>query len=622
MQQKPIIEFLKAHQLGNGSFLSYSLAAEGPSIPHPRSTTFFSSLILAAIADLPECKEVAERTATFLHDQASPDWSFGYWIRTTQDSHVQPYPDDLDDTFWAATALARYHHGQLPPAALARLTYLLTQQEVREGGPYRTWIVPDEAPEEWQQADLAVNSAIAMFLQTLDIELLSITDMAEEAIATGSYRSAFYPNPYLMWYTLSTWYRGPFQQTVCQHILDRRSNGIWNNPLHTALAYSALRNLGCRHPLSDTVSYLKEQRSFHHDALCLDPAKNGVRQVASSPAATAAWVLHALSKAASSPEPATFRPIVPSGTAAFCDYAERQAWRMVAEYEEPLHSRLAEALTRILRTDKAHSIVALPYRAYHAIPSPEPVAEETLVSLSLSGICGWMAYTLYDDLLDGDAETSVLPAANICLRRMVTLFERNLADRPEFLTFLHHLIDTMEQANAVETTDYRFDPNVLPLEIPSIPPSLSLADRSIGHAIPTLAAIAIAEQDDSTKTIRLFLTFYRHYLAARQLQDDMHDIHSDLHHGHLTLPILLTLPHVTGTGLASLESSFWQYALDQCAGYVNHHLQEAASILTDLSGLSDTEYLYELLVPLQQATAQALSERTWHQEFIEAYEDL
>src|SRR3990167_4386977 len=102
--------------------------------------------------------KIKKKFFCFLPPQKSSSWTFNYWAKNSKEYKTLPYPDDLDDTFCTLSALCNYDKNLIDGKVLAKITRLLEQQEIRIGGPYKTWIVPTTSPKIWYDVDLVVNS--------------------------------------------------------------------------------------------------------------------------------------------------------------------------------------------------------------------------------------------------------------------------------------------------------------------------------------------------------------------------------------------------------------------------------------------------------------------------------
>ena len=136
MLQKSIdngIKYLITQQQKDGSFLSLS-TTNRYSFKDAKKyhSTFPSSLILSILCGLdetPEVKLIEDKLAKHLLSQKSKHWSFNYWVRNSKEAKEMPYPDDLDDTFCALSALYQYNSQLIDGSAMAKIVTILTAVE-------------------------------------------------------------------------------------------------------------------------------------------------------------------------------------------------------------------------------------------------------------------------------------------------------------------------------------------------------------------------------------------------------------------------------------------------------------------------------------------------------------
>src|SRR5579872_5603389 len=116
--------FIASKQNPDGSFESFSsIHPDNLSTGKRRLTTFQTSLILGALSDIAqtnqEANAICKRAAHFLLQEKSENWSWNYWSQKSMEAKTMPYPDDLDDTFLALSALHRFDKKLVGPKGLA-----------------------------------------------------------------------------------------------------------------------------------------------------------------------------------------------------------------------------------------------------------------------------------------------------------------------------------------------------------------------------------------------------------------------------------------------------------------------------------------------------------------------
>ncbi len=61
-----------------------------------------------------------------------------------------------------------------------------------------------------------------------------------------------------------------------------------------------------------------------------------------------------------------------------------------------------------------------------------------------------MAYTTYDDFLDGNGQPILLPSANMALRNLTNLQKQTLPENQAFQQEVRQIMDRMDAANTWE----------------------------------------------------------------------------------------------------------------------------------------------------------------------------
>lgn len=639
------ISFLSQAQLPNGSFLSYSS-------PDPLNfndveaypTTFASSLILDCLASCPaslQADQIKQKILTFLLTQKNSEGSFNYWDRTHPISQRLPYPDDLDDSFCALSAIHRTAPKLTTGETLAQSVSLLTHTEAQEGGPYKTWLVPDSGPIAWHDVDLAVNSNIAYFLSLQEVTLPNLIKLAEDAIQASSYASRYYPNEYPLLYFIARWYSGALRHKLANDIISRQApNASWGSPLNTALAITSLVRMNIAVPrLSEAVAFLRQSQnhdgSWDAEPFCYDPMIQGVSHYAGSSALTTAFCLEALALAqAKGPLLAQRDPL--THYAKPCRRIEKSAQTRAQSIPAPLHDALATWITQICAKDKDGTIRLLPRIFYDSLaPSDHTIEDSFFVGLGQASLFGWIAYTLYDDFLDDEGNLTALPVANVALREMITLFDGTLPHNPGFHQNVTRILDTLEAANAWEVTRCRTSPRVSLKEVGNNLPDYGdlspLANRSLGHALGAMAVLHQFGYSKNSREIKHTEAFFRHYIIARQLNDDAHDWHDDLSRGHLTAVTtqllrhaLTTLPPKKHTQslqklMPLLEDLYWRREILLICDTIDHHLAAARSAIKRNPTIKDPSGLLQLLQPIEQSIHKARETHHLTNQFLTTY---
>ena len=605
------IEVIIAAQQADGGFISYSSAdPQDFSAAVPYRTTFATSLILGALPADPRLDGVTAAGSAFLTAEASEHGSYNYWAACEPERAVRPYPDDLDDTACALIALNQ----ACTPESLAQLVRLLTAVEVEPGGPYRTWLVDAEASAVWQDIDAAVNGNIAFCLSRQGIVLPKL----QAFLAEAPLASPYYPSPLHVCYLLA---RSCPSDRLKNTILDARHGADWGSPLANAMAVTSLLRLGyAKHRLA--AAYATLSGTYPAEAFCIDPS-HGQPVYAGSSALTAAFCLEAMA-AYEKPEP----PKVLGKKDPVRQKALLLVEQRIGGHADSLRPTLNAMYKSALKTDSRTPIASLPAQFSRLLSRQAPTA--LLAQLGAATLWGWMAYTAYDDLLDGDGAVENIPAANCCLREMLRLFSGSLPKQRQAVDqLLTHLLDQLEAANGWEMSATRFLPNpgitLSQMPRPDYADLHMLADRSIGHALGPLILLQDASFTTESPEFQATVAFFRHFLIARQLNDDAHDWADDLLKGQVSSVAASLLPLWKGDdcrldeALPELKRLFWEDHAPAVCARILSQTAAARQALVDNLALNNPKPLTDLLNPIEASANKALAERENTLRFIASY---
>ena len=248
----------------------------------------------------------------------------------------------------------------------------------------------------------------------------------------------------------------------------------------------------------------------------------------------------------------------------------------------------------------------------------------------MASLYGWLAYTIYDDFLDGDGKPVELSAAHIAQRQMLSHFFMAIPTKT-FNTYVHSALARVDAANTWELTYCRAKIRGHKLSIDSLPDYKNLqqlADRSWCHSLAAAGCLLLAGSTVNHPDIMRLEKFFYHYLIARQLNDDAHDWEDDLGRGQLsavvcqliqdaghgTTTIRLKLDDVTWQALRLI---FWQTTIQSIATQIFHHITAAKEQLDDCP---NPKPFIAWLNQLSGATQKALDERAKSLDFINTFQ--
>lgn len=579
------IAFLTSAQAPDGSFTTeLSDDMYFNTVVHEQLTTFTPALLLQVLAFVPGTREIRWPLSKWLLGQQDQQGAFNYWPCNAPQRKTKPYPNDLDDTACALAGLYLHDPKLLDSAQLANMVRLLIAAETEVGGPYRTWLVHKNTSKQWQDVDLVVNCNIQYLLQLVAEPLPKLAAMIGGSIGSDGFQSSYYPIPIAVCYFLARVCPPANRSRLANFIVRQQKDSLWQSPLQTAWACSALCRLGVRPPQKALEYLLAQQRadgSWPAEFVWLDERRGPRPRYAGSSSLSTAFALEALScsYAPQAKQPPTNKTLRP----AFQDIVLRVK-RDIDTWPFSLRPQAQMMLEKVQQGDTGQELVLLPQLFAGSLRHTNTSAD-LLAVLSAANVFGWMAYRIYDDFLDSEGQVSLLPVANTAMRASLRLFRQALPNDQAFQRQVQSLFIRIDAANAWEATHCRIaadSHSVTVGALPKYPSATFLAERSIGHALTPLAVLAASGIPADHPKARLFLAGFRHYLAARQLHDDLHDWQEDLRNGRISYIVarLLRDSEIKPARLSiavllpQLERQFWYASLPELCAETKHQLEK------------------------------------------------
>ena len=623
------LSYLTCSQRDNGSFPA--LASPSPDDfrsyrYHP--TPFFTSLILGCLDPTHIPPRLRQRGVAFLLSERSEEGTWNYWRRKSQRALRQPYPDDLDDTACALIALHKHQPELIDGVQLAKLAACLIACEQTPGGPYKTWLVDPESMETWQDIDCAVQANVGFLLSQLETNLPGLNRFLETAIMENSLQSRYYLRPDASWYFLARWYKGSQRQVLASY-LDHQLPSITaaTDPLWAALNLSSsLRLSGYGSEQTRLYNELcqcqQADGSWPAQALYMEPQVQGDARYAGSAALTTAFCVEALSlyRQHSHNTPLQRQKIEP--------LVITTALRDSRALQEPLRAIYQAYLRKLAQHDRDGQVTYIADIARTALGAS--VAPSQIQALNCASLHGWLAYTIYDDFLDQEASPNELPCAHSATRRMLDAFREAHPDRADFQRYVEQALTRMDQANTWETMSARAlirdQVLELPQQLPVYRGLYQLADRSWGHILATIGVFVSCHYQLAGPEIAAYENFFRHFLIARQLNDDAHDWEEDLRAGHLTAVVVKLVKSTSQPSihlvdqLPQLRQKFWVSTIVEVSRLIQRHTAQAREYLLTCQVISDPSIYLHWLDGLDHSAQAALHERTKALSFIKTFQ--
>lgn len=644
------LEFLASQQNHDGSFgdlrgdsansanlRSSSKAQSNDQAAQP--DTFASAIILSALSciNLPASVKIRNRLAAWLSTQRMPDWSFA---NPAAIDRAEQKPD-LNLTFCALAALHLHNPSLVTQEGLAGAVKLLLSAEAQVGGPYFQSPEFSQDNQTAAQIDLATNCNIAYFLKMTARPLPNLNKLMERAIVEREFDRLDFSDIYF----LARAYSGVQQKTLALQIAKLRKNSWWGSPLRSALAMTSLAQAQATNSTKTAANRLLKLQnangSWPAEAFLAKATPDKAKLHHNSACLTTALLLEALalhSKAAQPNSERTNPAIQPKPNQNKATEAELLHRRIATaardelrHLDPSLRSQSQKILQRIYKADKEREITLLPHLFNRSLKHPlRQNAPELLTRLGLANMYVWAAYTAYDDLMDGESDASLLPAANMALRRTLRHLWLALPENRHFQQLVTEVFDIMDSANSQEITYYRLkitDGQIHLGNMPKRPDRMGLAGRSLAHALTPIAILAAAGINASGSRAVQIRRSIEHYLAARQMNDDLHDWEQDIRTGiasSAAVSILRELDLQPGkyeltSLIKAMRHQFWQHTLTAACDQIRRHAVLARRAATASQLLKQENIITDLASKIERSAERTLSKHRQARQFLNSY---
>lgn len=261
----------------------------------------------------------------------------------------------------------------------------------------------------------------------------------------------------------------------------------------------------------------------------------------------------------------------------------------------------------------------------------ENISDELLAEMGLANVFFWTAFIIYDDFWDEDeaAEPELLPVANLFARSYIAFFETLGRDIPGFTNFFHRLMDELDGANAWETRTCRMrreDGRLFaPAALPTYGDYAPKFRAASGHVLAPLALLLMTGGSLRAAETQKLIAYFKHYLIAMQLNDDMHDWEEDVRRGHISTVVDMLLrdadidgPIDLSRDLENLRQTFWFTTLPKAARKAVNHARRSRAALHAIRGI-DTAPLDYFIDYNQEVAERAIKEHKESMQFLNAF---
>lgn len=621
--------YVRAEQQADGSFKGVA-SADKHSARFTRSqpTIFPTILALDCLSAVPAAKDIQRRSAQYVQSQVSRQGAWNYWDRQSAAVLQEPYPDDLDDTACALAALAKFEPALVSATSLGQFARLLIAAEHSTGGPYNTWLTNYTIAPQWKQSDLAVNANIGYSLHLQGVKTKSLMNYIDSNISGNDFISAYYVGEVPVLYFLARWYQGAELATLRAKIDSLLHAQL--NTLEQALLLAAASNMGVdplktKH-LVDSLLGAAHEGHWQAEALYVDPVYEGRQHYGGSELLTTVFVMEAL---ALYEQKSTISVQVPRRAKRQSQILRQVRQEAASITDAPLRRQYLRMARQITEGKRGNQIAEA--ATIIATAGGWDMPADFLLSVNAASLNGWIAYTVYDDILDGHGSPKQLGVANIALRRSYNNFIQDQPQNSAFKQLVTSTFDAIDSANAWELRHARAsieDGEIELTKLPDYGQYAQLAQRSMGHGLAANAVLFTQFESVDHPCLKSMQQFFYYFLIARQLNDDAHDWEADLRDGHISavVAMLLNAKYKMPCQIAlideleSLRQHFWRYTIDEVGIAMQTNIAQAQSYLQECEQYMDTTEFNGWLNDLESSVTAALSTRSETLAFMKAYE--
>lgn len=263
----------------------------------------------------------------------------------------------------------------------------------------------------------------------------------------------------------------------------------------------------------------------------------------------------------------------------------------------------------------------------------ESISDASVAEMGLANIFFWTAFIIYDDFWDEDeaADPHILPAANLYARNYVDFFSSVLPEDPRFRIFFHGLMDALDGANTWETVHCRTkvygSKFIIPKHLPDYEEYENKFLPSSGHILGPVSMLVKLGYDIDSPEIKNLIAYFRNYLIAMQINDDVHDWEEDMRRGHLSTVVVMLLEDLDwpkeeidlDADLAELKKVFWFKTITKAAKTAIFFTEQSKRALAALSVLENPAPLEKFITINEEVARKALEQQKNSMDFLKVY---
>lgn len=299
--------------------------------------------------------------------------------------------------------------------------------------------------------------------------------------------------------------------------------------------------------------------------------------------------------------------------------------------EEPIRTHALKFLARVHSADTTHEIALISRFTADALHAE--ISDEALDKLGEANVHTWIAYMIYDHIIDGEANSEYLPVANICMRLALERYRQLAPPKDPLQKCISEYFDQVDTANGWELAHARFKVGKTRIHIQEFPDYIDneiLARRSAIHILgPIIVATRYSSLSSNKPKLERLTSGLRQYLIARQLSDDIHDWREDLAAGQISAVVVKLLKDYgtqvsTTHNLDELTSALQHIFLHETSQSISKviiaHAHRSAKSLRQ-AGCTPSSELTQLVLRIESMAKASIQQQSRFLEFQSEYQD-
>jgi len=479
------------------------------------------------------------------------------------------FSDNLGINFTVLFALTEYDKNLIDGEAIAKILNELVSVEVREGGPYHN--------KENREVDLFSNVAVAYFLFLQEVELEELTNLIENAIETKNFNSSFFESPLPILCLISRFYKGDKA--------DKLKNELGQN--NCPNKEEILNDAFCLEIFDRTD--IKDSEKQFDKVIFSDDEKNIIDKII------------------------------------------KEAEKRLVDFSEEFKQTAINCIKEIINQNSDKQMSFMSYYTKLALgQKATKISDELITKMALANIFFWKAFIIYDDFWDEDesANPKILPMANLFARSYVDFFDFVLPESTGFHKFFHKIMDNLDSANTWENVYCRTKIEGSKFFILDKLPDYGNYEKKYypasGHILGPVAMLVSLGYSIDSSEVKNFILYFKNYLIAMQINDDVHDWEEDLRRGHISTVIDILLRDLNwqtkeidlDKDLDELKRVFWFKTMPKAEELAVSYTKKARQALLSVGIFENLAPLEKYIDITENSAKKALDEQKKSVEFL------